>query len=544
MIVNLINSGVMGYFTAMGFPYIKLKLKNLGGRFTFHDTCRNVKDLNAVQALKAWDTPKEIKHRVWQSFWSGILLKKCGDEVCERLIKLQKDTIDNGLESIEHHWAGERIPEVSKARNILRKDMEGIDMFWDDKDGTLDGELDSQTCFGKLIVQAYPFKVRLAYDDCDDVTFIDQDEDLKKFIAKNQSPEIEAKRAIRKNLRVMSTAQTPCHWPFSRWETHTVEDGYDEVTTTDSEGHRHTERKTHYSQVSVEMFYTTGRINVRVVDAEKKASRGFALSMDYGDGHGSAIKPRTRERFELNNETAQMPPSHFDCDHTFTMSAGLQRVFDFGRDDIERNLGPMLEEEQTYRSETIEKEKAENAVLSDGFWYFVYNDYTLSRQNLDNYLHNQESNITLQNLNVDHKAGLDFLYKKLSIVALSPANEVWYVFWEDFYHENKDMSVLAEKLPLVDPKRALSLCYRPMARADFKALMERHGLYQENEDSFMNKWMPLLCKQYFNKEILDALYDKVEGREVGSTWAATHPDAAAAEKKEGEAEENPIQENA
>ena len=74
--------------------------------------------------------------------------------------------------------------------------------------------------------------------------------------------------------------------------------------------------------------------------------------------------------------------------------------------------------------------------------------------------------------------------------------------------------------------------------------MERHGLYQENEDSFMNKWMPLLCKQYFNKEILDALYDKVEGREVGSTWAATHPDAAAAEKKEGEATENPIQENA
>ncbi len=45
-------------------------------------------------------------------------------------------------------------------------------MYWSDASGTIDGESDTKTNFGKLIVISYPFTIRIAYDDCDDVTII------------------------------------------------------------------------------------------------------------------------------------------------------------------------------------------------------------------------------------------------------------------------------------------------------------------------------------------------------------------------------------
>ncbi len=532
MIMNIVNMSIMGYYTMMGFGFCQAIIKNLSGRFTFSDTCRTINDMDAVTALKEWDIQKEVKHRVWQAFWNGILLKKigknndnkdpeslvCGDEVPERLIKLQKDTVDNGLESIEHHWNGERDVAVSDARVDLRKNMEGVDMYWDGEEDTLDGHLDSETNFGKLIVQAYPFKIRIAYDDCDDVTIIKDNEKLFKFIEMNHSPKIEAKRAIRKNLRVMAQCKTPCHWPFSRWETHTVPDGTERRIVTDANGNTRTTEVQVYSDIEVEMFYTTGIIKVISNDPALKAAAGFACSMEYNDGHGSAIKPRTREMAHFHDLTADMPKSHFDCSNQFIMSAGLQRLFDIGRNDIERELAPLLNKEQEYRILTIESEKEQNAILSDGFWYFVYNDYKLSRDALLRYLKNQETNPILQNFAEDHAAGLDFLYKKLRIISLNPANETWYIFWEDFYHQNKNMNVIKDIQPLFDPKRALSLCYRPMAKKDLKELLERHGLYHEgDEDGFVQKYCSIFVKQHFTKQILDALYNKLDGKEIGSS---------------------------
>jgi hypothetical protein len=523
MVTNLINSGIMGYFTMIGFPYFQLTLKNISGRFTFSNTCNNRKGLSAIQALKSWDISKEVKHRVWQAFWNGILLQKCGDDVCERLITLQKATVDSGLEQIENHWSGERIPQVANNRQTLRADMEGCDMYWNDASGTLDGVLDSKTGFGKLIVQAYPFNIRIAYDDSDDVSFVKTNNKIDEFVKLNTSPDIMGRRRIRKNLRCMSDAQTRCNWPHSQWETVIVDDGFEErqVRNADGEGY-HTERVPVTSSVEIQVFYTEGVLSVGTTDASEHTARGFTPIMSYNDGHGSGVKPRTGEHFTKTGMHTTKGGDHFGLNDKFQMSEGLERLFGLGASDIEQRYEPMLQAEQEHRAEVMEKERAANAVLGDGFWYFVYNDYKLSRENLGRYLANNETNPLLKTLPKDHNAGLDFLYKKLGIVSLSKANEVWYIFWEDFYHNNKDMAIMAEKIPLVDPSRALSLCYRPMERSDFTALMKRHGLYQENEDSYINVYAPILCKQYFNKEILDALYDKVEGREVGSTFAGAN----------------------
>jgi len=524
MAANIANSAVMGYYTLLGFDSVRLKMKNIGGRFTFTDSSRNQKDLNALVALKQWDRHKEVKHRVWQAFWNGIMLKKCGEQVPKRLIKLQKDTIDHGLRAIENHWKGERDVEVSETRQELRTRMEGIDMYWDDASATIDGHLDSKTNFGKLIVIAYPFQIRVAYDDCDDVTVVKDSRKLIEFVKLNNSPEILAKRVIRKNLRIMSEAAVPCHWPFSRWESHTVEDGYDIEEYTDSQGHRQTRKKVHYSTVQVECFYTTGVVRVGVrgdeTNGDKLHARGFNLEMVYNDGHGHAIKPRTGVRFDLSNLEACMPPEHFDCDHTFTMSSGLQRLFEIGKSQIHNMMEPMLSKEQEYREATLLKEANDNLLLGDGFWYFVYNDYKLDRPALERYLTTQEANPILKDIPSSHAAGLDYLYKRLNIIGLSDAQELWYVFWEDFYHQNKMMDVMIKNdvHKFFDPTLATSVPYRPMLKDDLVYQLKQHGLYKEgNEDSFCHKYCGIFCKQFINKEIIDLFYEKLDAKPTEQT---------------------------
>ena len=78
----------------------------------------------------------------------------------QRLIALQKETVDNGLEMIKHHWDGEEIEQVRDDRVSARRDHEGVDCYWNDAEGTIDGHLDSKTFFGKMWVKAYPFRPR------------------------------------------------------------------------------------------------------------------------------------------------------------------------------------------------------------------------------------------------------------------------------------------------------------------------------------------------------------------------------------------------
>ena len=150
-------------------------------------------------------------------------------------------------------------------------------------------------------------------------------------------------------------------------------------------------------------------------------------------------------------------------------------------------------------------------VLGDGFWYFVYNDYKLDRPTLERYLSTQESNPVLKSIPIEHAAGLDYLYKRLSIIALSEAQLVWYVFWDDFFYQNKDMTILQDKLHLFDPSKATSVPYRPMAREDLEIQLRKLNLWRNGDDtSLCYRFCPLLCKQYFTRSILDALYQRMD----------------------------------
>ncbi len=192
---------------------------------------------------------------------------------------------------------------------------------------------------------------------------------MRQFVELNLSPDIQAKRTICKQLRVLANEHTSIHWPFSRWETHLVDDGYDEKRTKDKDGNVRVEKVVHKSEVKVEVFYTNGTIIIKSKDSAPEHSRGFDITMQYHDGHGDAIKPKTREPLHLVGQMASMPPSHFELTNDFTLTTGLKKLFDLGASVLQAGVPKLLEAEQAYRAQTMENEMAANAILGDSFLY-------------------------------------------------------------------------------------------------------------------------------------------------------------------------------
>jgi hypothetical protein len=197
-------------------------------------------------------------------------MTKCEDDVAQRLLKLQSDTVTYGMKYISGHWKGLTIQQVANDRVFCRQHLEGVDVFWDNPTGTRDGHLDSQTKFGKMYVVPYPFHCVIVYDDAPDESFIRDNDQLRNLVALNTHPEILKKKEIRVFLRALSRSNIPIYFPFQRLETETVEDGTE--TYRDSDGN--TQTRTVYSTVTFNVYYKSGVIAV-TGDTDKVLTAGF-----------------------------------------------------------------------------------------------------------------------------------------------------------------------------------------------------------------------------------------------------------------------------
>jgi hypothetical protein len=521
ILANTYNTIAMTCITFYAFQSVRTFVKEKTGRFSFSDTARNMTDLGAIDAIANWNSEKEIKHRVWQTWWNGCLLLKCPDpEVPGRLVQLQKDTIDNGLETIKNHWDGERIPQVRDNRVIARMEHEGMDCFWNNDKGCVDGHLDSKTFFGKMYIKAYPFTMVMVYDDAADEVFIRDNELLHEFIALQNSATVAGKKEIRKNLRAIARAKSQIHWPFSQMETHHhIEDGWHMETVTDSEGNKKQKKVIDYSDISLEMHYTNGVINIGVQYPDKKQSPGFNFSMGYSDGYGHAIKPRTGEPYNPKNHSTTITNlNHIGCSGTFDRTPLLDKLFemDVCRNAIVEHVPAMQAEVVQYREDLITKDRAANAVLGDGFWYFVYNQPSLPRDDLVHYLTMTESNEVLRALPETESGGMDFLYKRLAVIrSRGFKSAFWFVFWEDFWLNNKQMELVDLHKDNLDPVNATAMCYNYKEREELEEELKGWGLISEDydPDSTAAKYCSIFAgKEYFSKPILDALYDRLGGK--------------------------------
>ena len=501
-ITMVINAVVMVSF--LTFSFTKKFWKNLLGRFEFSNTVLNTQG-PGYKITTSWDLDLEVKHRVWHAFWDSFMLKLCGETdgeedsnpVAERILGLKEETRSFGLDKIKMHWEGVADPAIAAARMACLREWEGVDVFWDDGSKTLDGQLDSQTFFAKLYVSDYPFHIRAIYDDSTDVTCLWDNVDLVRFVELQNREDIVARRGVRQRLRALAEDAGLFSLPFSRLEKKTVEDGT--RTVTDSKGNK--TKQTVYSTIEVMIYYTMGKVFVESNNDDLPMQAGFKSGMKYDDGYGEGVAPRTGKTKKFKNESATMPATHVGVgDGTFAPNERTQEVFKAAESLLEGALPALLERHQEYRDTLMRTRSEANQTLSDGFWYYIYNNPKLSLAQLEHYLANNENNPVLREMQSKHSEGLSFLYKRIQYCQAHPAFALWYVFWADLWESNRTTSALKGLEDRISPASPNSVAYLPLPREQLEASLSEWGLIAG----------ACSVRRLVSAKTLDALYDRMD----------------------------------
>lgn len=554
MFIHFVNMWLMLTVVMLGVGNTRTLIKNWLGWLSFSDTTRMIDDARAVDIVPDWDLNKEAKHRIWQAFWRALLYDigtvqddraKHGElavkdsPAAARLIALDQAVVTAGIRRVSSHWRGKRQSYTTRLRQVVRTALEGVDVYWDENIGVRDGHLDSKSCFGKMYVVPYPFHVVIVYDNTDDEAIIWDEVDesaprgsrlhtnLAKLLFLNFSPKITAKRELRQKIRVLAAAAKEdakkrgkdgpkrglVRFPFSRVEKAWVKDS---VVVKPMEGGRPVTLH-HWRLVNFTCHYTMAQFKVKTTgDAVAKGGTkrpmadGFIVTLKYRDGKGIAKAPRTGERVHISGRKAVMDSDHFGLNPDMEENELLKGIFDSARDVWEPGLKKLRAEHNAYRRKLIELHAEANAVLSDDFWYFVYNNQYLSRKDLEQYLKTREVNPQLRNLPTTHATALDALYLRQRFIMMSPAHKFWYIFWDDVYARNHDMAKLipkGEEKPSrakksdFDPCSATSICYKMMKRPALEAWLDERGLRGK--------------ASMFHPGLIQLIYDQMEKANAG-----------------------------
>ncbi|KAG2784983.1 hypothetical protein PC129_g18033 [Phytophthora cactorum] len=532
LVVHFANLWVMLTVTLLGVANTRTMIKNWLGWLSFSDTTRMIEDARAPDIMPHWDLNKEAKHRVWQAFWRAVLydlsphheqhnedLVKESPEAA-RLMALDQAVVSSGIRRVSSHWRGKQQRYTTRLRQVVRTALEGIDVYWNEEIGIRDGHLDSMSCFGKMYVVPYPFHCVVVYDNTNDEAIIWDEVDesaprdnklhsnLAKLLFLNFSPAIVAKRELRQKIRALADLKTPVRFPFSRVEKALVTDCYE---WTPIEGLK--PWKIQYkTMVEFTCHYTYGVFKVKTSgdsiikdETKRPMADGFITSMAYKDGRGYAKAPRTGKRFEITGRKAVRDSDHFGLNPDMEENEHLKQIFEQTRTSWELGVKKMRAEHREYRRKLIEIHAEANAVLSDDFWYFVYNNQYLSRKDLEQYLTTRETNPLLRQLPQTHEKALDALYLRQRFIMNSPSHKLWYIFWDDVYARNSGMSRLipsGEPKPGracradFDPNSASSICYKKKSREDLEQWLTERGL--------------LIKTGMFHPGLLQLLYDELK----------------------------------
>ncbi|GMF51727.1 unnamed protein product [Phytophthora fragariaefolia] len=169
---------------------------------------------------------------------------------------------------------------------------------------------------------------------------------------------------------------------------------------------------------------------------------GFDVTMEYTDGQGMVLldgdeeDPNMIRKIPVDRpHKAVMKADHIGLKPSMEESSKLHHIFESTRAVWEAGIP---------------------AALSDGFWYYVYNNALLPRAELEKYHRFQESNDLLRNLHETHKEELDELYRKQKWGFPNLKPTCWYVFWDDVHACNSDTKHLSPED--FDPIEPTAIC--------------------------------------------------------------------------------------
>ncbi|KAJ6226876.1 g protein-coupled receptor-related [Anaeramoeba flamelloides] len=446
-VVHGLNILILGFYTLLSLSIFQKKWKNLTGRIDF-----SKEDLE-------YDLQRERKLRIWHPFWEGLFRS---DPKYENIVKrLNKEKLIVAQLGVSAYQNG-LVPISRDAmldRMFAQKFLEGVDVYWDGVDPKTN-QVESETCFGKMWIDPFPFRATMVYDDADPVVL--EDDDFYNLCRLNKTQDIINRRSVRINLRALH-GQTVY---FYHTETHTKSVG------------KGANKKT----VRIEFTFKYGVFKVKA-NKDLPWAPGFHCAITYKDGEGTYQgKTYSRETTTIGNAEIGITPS-------FYMSDKLKRLIE-NEDNfnlIQQNLPNYLEELQAYRDELIYKRLRKQETLSWGFWYFVFNNDRIPRQYLEKYLEDFEVNEHLLTIIEDHREGLDYIYGKLRFYDSHPACSYWYCFWDDLWSNNYMMKRFKSNEQLFSPRFSSCLCYRPMNRVDLEQILDEHNLKGKISKKILNK---------------------------------------------------------
>ncbi len=508
-VVNGINAGIMFLLLLWGIPFVRRLTQSVFGFLLFENASTNHTGrlkhtiLNRKGQVSV-DLRRELKLRVWQPFWDGVMAHGVNEAVSKRFVQLQRAASDAGRERIVEHfyYAGRHAQD----RIFIMNELEGVDAYWDGADGA-----QSSSCFGKATVSLFPFHVTFAYDEDERVAFI-WEKDLHRFVVLNKTPDVQRRRGVRECLRSASYGGIKLHLHHTERRSYTLPDGTE--TYTDSNGNKQT--RTVYSTITVTLTFKRCSVNIRQADA-KQMSRGFDWNVAFADGSGSGVLPRTGQRKYFNNETTTLSPNYLGFSIKFEVQGRMAKELitrSENRAIFKTSLPQWRNHCKAYRSKAWVSARDEEAVLSSAFWLYVYDQPQLTPSGLKIYLETWERNRELSAgaFMGKHGPGIEFVAARMQVLSAHPCNALWYCFWESVWQCNRGLGIVESNAQLLDVNRSTALAYRPVPRDELEQKLQGSGLLGS-------------CGRFVCGSSLQALYGAMQDlhdrfrREGNSAWA-------------------------
>jgi hypothetical protein len=324
-----------GLLTVQAMPCYMLRLKNQRGMFSFteHNPASHLDaEVPSLFASLIYNLRRDKKYRVWFPFWDGVFEEmaeatladgegpgsstygstsnsvqpamssqsvETANKIGMRWQEIKAQAMDAGSHRV-YQWIEQSDVQILAARNILNASLEGIDVYCDTSCMELDAKgecrelintsgggdkvLSSSSFFAKCYTVAFPLRAMIVWDDCPDRAML-YDDDILKLVRLNQTPQVQDKCLMRKQLRTLKG--THVNFQFWKMETKRVKNGVD----TDKDGNK-TQK---YKSVQVKMTYTTGVLDIsqtsgkntmNTAQTEFDLSAGFDVGVSYNDGWG------------------------------------------------------------------------------------------------------------------------------------------------------------------------------------------------------------------------------------------------------------------
>jgi len=400
----------------------------------------------------------------------------------------------------------------------------------------------------------YPFCAVFLSDDCDEATALfsvapviagktfDAEkgkERLNELVARNEDPEIQRRKEVRLKLRAL--VGSLCHWPIQKYKSKTISR---QVERQDADGNTTTETET--KSVNVLFSFNDGTFGIQRDDTEAmwqdvNVTRGFGSNLHYRDGTGSHTEDGWGTT-NWTNEPITVFGDDFGLNHQFEETEMFQRFMGQNyHDDVhepkkEQVIADFARYSNHYRETFMKREQ----VLSYAFWYYIYNNDSVEREHLMEFL-KLEQNERLKALAEDgqYLESVSMVFDKLNFFNTDKRHSVWFIFWHDLWMNNMFMPPFVENEDFLSPFKASSICYQ----------------YQENKEELVKQLEEKgVCfkasgfrKGWVNAELIDLLFGKMD--EISGVVPAEVNEEAAEEaapeaEAEPEAEEAPEEEAA